>query len=79
MGDHCQTMLPTHTIHIDGMSCSHCLNAVNRAVQSVPDVRLTSVAVGRATVQCDPTQLPMVRHAIEKAGYRAHVPPETPS
>lgn len=64
-----------HVLFIEGMSCHHCLNAVNRAIQSVPDVRLTAVAIGRATVDCEPDRLPHLVHAIERAGYRAHPSP----
>ncbi len=59
------------TLHISGMSCSHCLNAVNRAVTGVPGVDVRSVTIGRAdlTVADDGTAA-LVKAAIEEAGYK---------
>ncbi|MBP6668604.1 MAG: heavy-metal-associated domain-containing protein [Gemmatimonadales bacterium] len=53
------------------MSCSHCLNAVNRAVAGVPGVGVRSVTIGRAdlTVPDDGTAA-LVKAAIEEAGYK---------
>lgn len=58
---------------IDGMSCSHCLNAVNRALATVPGVRIKSVAIGRAQVEFDPASTDPARiiAVIGDAGYRA--------
>ena len=39
------------TLHIDGMSCGHCLNAVNRALAGLPGVEIESVRIGRADLQ----------------------------
>lgn len=71
----------TSTLHIDGMSCGHCLNAVNRAIRSVPGAEIVSVAIGRAAVSCEPDSLSGVVAAIEAAGYRVAPPvtdPPTP-
>ena len=38
------------TLHIEGMSCGHCLNAVNRALSAVPGVRIDAIRIGRADV-----------------------------
>ena len=63
------------TLHIDGMSCGHCLNAVNRALGALPGVRPQSVQIGRAVVQYDETQVQpaAIAAAVEDAGYRATV------
>jgi copper chaperone CopZ len=63
------------TLHIEGMSCGHCLNAVNRALGALPGVRIDGVRIGRADVTYDeqhtsPSQL---QSAIADAGYRAEV------
>jgi copper chaperone CopZ len=63
------------TLHIEGMSCGHCLNAVNRALGAVPGVRIEEVRIGRADVSYDesvtnPSQL---EAAVAEAGYRATV------
>jgi copper chaperone CopZ len=61
------------TLHIEGMSCSHCLNAVNRALAAVPGVTIDSVRVGRAEVQYDErvTSPSELEAAVTEAGYRA--------
>jgi copper chaperone CopZ len=63
------------TLHIEGMSCGHCLNAVNRALSVVPGVRVDAIRIGRADVSydentTDPSQL---EAAVADAGYRATV------
>ncbi|NOT10017.1 MAG: heavy-metal-associated domain-containing protein [Gemmatimonadales bacterium] len=58
---------------IDGMSCGHCLNAVNQALSAVPGVSLTSLRMGRAELRYDPalTDEARIAAAVERAGYRA--------
>ena len=65
------------TIHIEGMSCGHCLNAVNRALSSVPGVRIDAVRIGRADVSYDETTTKPadLETAVTDAGYRATVQP----
>jgi Cu+-exporting ATPase len=63
------------TLRIEGMSCGHCLNAVNRALSAVPSVQIEAIRIGRAHVSYDegttgPTQL---EAAVAEAGYRATV------
>jgi copper chaperone len=56
---------------IDGMSCNHCLNAVNQALAAVPGIRVESVRIGRAEVELlpDGASADAVVAAIEGAGY----------
>ena len=65
------------TLHIEGMSCGHCLNAVNRALSSVPGVRIDAVRIGRADVSYDETTATAsdLEKAVVEAGYRATVQP----
>jgi len=60
------------TIAISGMSCGHCLNAVNQALSGVEGVSVGSVQIGRATLSLPDEEgsLERVRTAIEDAGYR---------
>jgi len=63
------------TLHIEGMSCGHCVSAVNRALSVVPGVRIDAIRIGRADVSYDenttaPSQLAA---AVADAGYRATV------
>lgn len=64
------------TLHIAGMSCGHCLNAVNKALANLPGVETLSVRIGRADVRFDEAQADPTRiaQAISAAGY-----PATPS
>ena len=61
------------TLHIDGMSCGHCLHAVNRALAELPGVQVESVRMGRADLQYDEERLDPARieAAVTDAGYRA--------
>ena len=63
------------TLHIEGMSCGHCLNAVNRALSSVPGVRIDAVRIGRADVSYDETTTTVseLEGAVAEAGYHATV------
>ena len=63
------------TIHIEGMSCGHCLNAVSRALTSVPGVTIDAVRIGRADVRYDETTTRPadLETAVADAGYRATV------
>jgi copper chaperone len=63
------------TIDIQGMSCSHCLNAVNRALSALPGVEIDSVAIGRADVRFDEsaTSPAQLEAAVGNAGYPAKI------
>ena len=66
----------TQTLLIEAMSCSHCLNAVNRAIGTVPGVKILSVAIGRATVEYqESVVLDRVMAAVTDAGYRTAMVP----
>ena len=60
-------------LHIEGMSCGHCLNAVNKALAGTPGVKVESVRIGRAEVDYDErvTAPAAVVAAVADAGYRA--------
>jgi copper chaperone CopZ len=60
------------TLHIEGMSCGHCLNAVSRALNAVPGAEVKSVQMGRAEVEvlAKPAVEALVA-AVAEAGYRA--------
>lgn len=62
-------------LHIEGMSCGHCLNAVNRALGEAPGVSIRSVRIGRAELDIDEgtTSAAAVAAAVDGAGYRATV------
>jgi copper chaperone CopZ len=58
-------------LHISGMSCGHCLNAVSMALAKVSDLETISVRMGRADLRVqDPALIESAKTAIEDAGYR---------
>jgi copper chaperone len=61
------------TLHITGMSCGHCLNAVTQALNSLPGIRVESVQMGRAVVSYDEATVKSetIENAIADAGYTA--------
>ena len=61
------------TLHISGMSCGHCLNAVKNALATAPGVQLRSVQMGRADVDYDPavTSPERIKDVVADAGYDA--------
>ena len=65
------------TLHITGMSCGHCLHAVNDALTSKPGVQLESLRMGRAVVSYDEqtTDRAAVESLIADAGYSATAAP----
>jgi copper chaperone len=65
--------MTTLKLAIEGMSCGHCLNAVNRSLAGLAGVKIKSVAVGRAELEFDPAVMdsPRIIAAIDDAGYRA--------
>ena len=60
------------TLAIGGMSCGHCLNAVNKAIAAVPGVEVKSVQIGRAEIRVPESSAAdqAVRAADEGAGYK---------
>ncbi|NNF58669.1 MAG: heavy-metal-associated domain-containing protein [Rhodothermaceae bacterium] len=66
--------MPTHTktLHIDGMSCQHCVRAVREAIEAIPGVELEDVEIGSAIVRLDSpdeTVREALRQAVDDAGY----------
>lgn len=64
------------TLHIEGMSCGHCLNAVRRALADIEGTTIRTVQIGRAEVDAEVPAEVLVS-AIEAAGYRAMATPGT--
>jgi len=58
---------------VTGMSCGHCVKAVQAAIESVDGVTLESVRIGSVAVALDETQASVgqVVDAIADAGYEA--------
>jgi len=58
-------------LHIDGMSCGHCISRVQKALARVEGVHVDQVGIGSARVTWDPevVSLQRLREAVEDAGY----------
>ena len=65
-------MSTTTTITVDGMTCGHCVNAVQTEVgkiEGVTDVNV-DLASGQVTIVADPApDAGALREAVEEAGY----------
>jgi copper chaperone CopZ len=63
------------SLTISGMSCGHCLNAVNRALSALPGVQVGEVQIGRAELSYDPavTDTEQIVDAVRLAGYESVV------
>ena len=60
------------TFEVTGMSCGHCVKAVDQALASMTGVSEKQVALGSVTVAFDAAQTDVSRiaAAIEDAGYQ---------
>jgi len=60
-------------IRVEGMACEHCVNAVTKAVSTLPGIGSVAVDLdaGTATMEYDPAQSPLdvIKRAIEDQGY----------
>ncbi|HEX7120295.1 MAG TPA: heavy-metal-associated domain-containing protein [Longimicrobiales bacterium] len=56
---------------IEGMSCGHCVQAVDRALKGVAGVEVEQVGIGSAVVAYDPAAVKpeAIREAVSEAGY----------
>jgi copper chaperone len=61
------------TLAIEGMSCSHCLKAVNQGLTALAGVSIKSLRIGRAELEYDPDQIDpaAIADAVRAAGYPA--------
>lgn len=61
-------------LNITGMSCGHCVKAVEAALKAIPGVEAVQVSLeqGKATVQGNASTAQMVAAVVEE-GYAAEV------
>ena len=59
------------TMKIDGMSCGHCVSAVDKALKNLDGVKVESVGIGNATVSYDPSAVSaeQIADAVTDEGY----------
>ena len=67
--------MQTVSLEITGMTCGHCVAAVDKALKQVQGVSAAKVEIGRATVTVDPkvATTDAIVDAVEDAGYSATV------
>lgn len=61
------------TLHVDGMTCGHCLRAVQQALQGISGATVQTVQMGRAVVEtttAGPTGEALAA-LVTEAGYPA--------
>ena len=58
---------------IEGMTCQHCVRAVDGRLRRTPGVEVTQVAVGSAELRFDPaaTNIDEIAEVIADEGYTA--------
>lgn len=61
------------SLDVQGMSCGHCVSAVQQALTGLAGVEVRHVAIGSATIAIDPgqTTIGAVIDAVGDAGYEA--------
>lgn len=59
------------TMKIDGMSCAHCVSAVDKALTNLDGVNVEKVGIGSATVSYDPSAVSeqAITDAVADEGY----------
>jgi copper chaperone len=57
--------------HIEGMSCRHCIDAVEGELKQIDGLTVEEVGIGRARVRYDASDVSPedIESAIEEAGY----------
>lgn len=64
--------MTNEAVHIDGMTCDHCVRTVTQALESIEGIREVTVdlAGGRAQyVAAEPIDREIIRAAVRRAGY----------
>ncbi len=59
------------TLQIEGMSCGHCVKAVQGTLEALEGIEVHAVEIGSAQISYDPaaTDPAGIVEAIEEAGY----------
>ena len=67
-----RSTLAKSTLHIEGMHCAGCVDAVTAALRRLPTVHVERAALGAVTLVRDPVAIPWsaVVGAVNRAGYQ---------
>lgn len=64
--------MSTATLHIDGMSCGHCVARVTKTLAAIPGASVEDVQIGTARLSVrDPAAAEAAIAALREAGYDA--------
>ena len=65
--------MKTIELKIEGMTCGHCLHAVQRALQGIPGATVQTLQIGRAVIETAPDgpSGDALAALVADAGYRA--------
>ena len=63
-----------HTLKISGMSCDHCVRTVHSALNTLPNVTIQEVVVGRARIKCPSEQLTEATRVLKEEGFEVVLP-----
>jgi len=60
-----------YELTLDGMSCGHCVKAVEEALARVEDIQVESVEIGRAIIESDNMMAvqAQISEELEEEGY----------
>ncbi len=63
--------MSSFTMAIDGMTCSHCVGAVQKALGTLDGVQVEHVVIGSAVVTYDPAKIAVdaILAAVAEEGY----------
>lgn len=70
-GDFEEEIMERVSLTIEGMSCGHCVRAVDQALKGLPGVQVEQVEVGSAIVAYDPASITpaQIEQAVSEEGY----------
>ncbi len=64
--------MKNRVIHIEGMTCNHCVMAVKKELGRIPTLVINDVRIGCVSVAYEESNVTeaQIQAAIEEAGYR---------
>ncbi len=66
--------MKSHELTIQGMSCGHCIMHVKQALESVDNLEVEDVQIGKARVWYDDDNIAnILSEKVEEAGYKVVV------
>jgi len=59
------------TLFIKGMTCNHCVESVTKSLNKISGVKVLGLNLksGKATIDCEPKNMSLVKQVIDDLGY----------